>query len=157
MKEILSILILSALPALALASNDHAGDHIKEGISQVGNEGAVGRPGDPAKVNRTIDITMDDTLRFTPNRIYVKAGDTVRFSLKNTGKITHEMVIGSKDELKEHAEMMRKMPDMKHTEVNMARLSPGQSGSIVWQFDKHGAVDFACLVPGHMEGAWWAL
>lgn len=30
-------------------------------------------------------------------------------------------------------------------------LATGQRGGIVWQFDKPGAVDFACLVPGHME------
>jgi uncharacterized cupredoxin-like copper-binding protein len=27
----------------------------------------------------------------------------------------------------------------------------GQRGGIVWQFDKSGTVDFACLVPGHTE------
>jgi len=33
----------------------------------------------------------------------------------------------------------------------MITLAPGQRGGIVWQFDKPGAVDFACLVPGHRE------
>ena len=55
------------------------------------------------------------------------------------------------DELKEHAELMRKMPGMEHDEPNMATLKPGQRGDIVWQFDKPGTVDFACLSPGHME------
>ncbi len=169
MKKLLSILILSALPALALASGDHTSGHDMngmegmkgmkgmegmqgmEGMSHGWNEGAVGRPGDPAKVSRTIEVTMDDTMRLTPNQINVTAGETVRFFLKNTGKMPHEMMIGSMDELKEHAEMMRKMPDMKHAMPNMARLDPGQRGGIVWQFDKPGKVDFACLVPGHME------
>jgi uncharacterized cupredoxin-like copper-binding protein len=90
-------------------------------------------------------------MRYTPDKIDVKAGETIRFFVKNTGKITHEMVIGSMDELKEHAEMMRKMPGMEHAEPNMVTLKPGQRGGIVWQFDKLGAVDFACLAPGHME------
>ena len=165
MKKLLSILILSTLPMLALASGDPADGHDMtqmshdmegmkemEGMSHSEHEGAVGRPGDPAKVSRTIEITMDDTMRFTPNQINVTAGETVRFFLKNTGKMPHEMMIVSMDELKEHAEMMRKMPDMKHAMSNMARLDPGQRGGIVWQFDKPGTVDFACLVPGHMEG-----
>lgn len=164
MKKVLSILILGVLPVFALASGDHAGGHDMtemshdmkdmkgmEGMSHSEHEGAVGRPGDPAKVSRTIEITMDDTMRFTPNQINVTAGETVRFFLKNAGKMPHEMVIGSMDELKEHAEMMRKMPDMKHAEANMARLGAGQRGGIVWLFDKPGKVDFACLVPGHME------
>ncbi len=67
-----------------------------------------GRPGDPAKVTRVIDMTMDDTMRFTPDRVTVKAGETVRFFLKNIGRVSHEFVIGPMDELREHAEMMRR-------------------------------------------------
>jgi len=110
-----------------------------------------GRPGDAAQVSLVIDMTMDDTMRFTPDRITVKAGETVRFFLKNTGKVPHEFVIGSMDELREHAEMMRRMPEMKHEEPNSITLAPRQIGGVVWQFDRPGTVDFACLVPGHFE------
>ncbi len=162
MKKSLSILILSVLPALALASGDHAGghdmpgdktqmSHDMEGMSHEGHDGAAGKPGDPAKVSRTIEVTMGDDMRFTPSLIKVKAGETVRFFVRNTGKIPHEMVIGSMAELKEHSAMMRKMPKMKHADPNMVSLAPGQRGGIVWQFDKAGTVDFACLVPGHLE------
>jgi uncharacterized cupredoxin-like copper-binding protein len=47
--------------------------------------------------------------------------------------------------------MMRKMPGMEHAEPNMITLNASQRGGIVWQFDKPGTVDFACLMPGHME------
>jgi uncharacterized cupredoxin-like copper-binding protein len=171
MKKVLPVLMLSALPVLALASGDHAGGHDMqdmqgmshdmqgmshdmkgmEGTQHGGQESAAGRPGDPAKVDRTIDVGMDDTMRYNPDRIDVKAGETVRFFIKNNGKADHEMVIGTLDELKEHAEMMRKMPNMQHAEPNMIRLAPGQRGGIVWQFDKAGTVNFACLMPGHME------
>lgn len=110
-----------------------------------------GRPGDAAQVSRVIDMTMDDTMRFTPDRITVKAGETVRFFLKNTGKVPHEFMIGSMDELREHAEMMRRMPEMKHEEPNSITLAPRQIGGVVWQFERQGTVDFACLVPGHFE------
>lgn len=160
MKKALSILILGALPALALASGDHAGGHDMRGghdmtqmsgMEGMSRDGAMGQAGDPAKASRTIEVTMADTLRFTPDGIKVKAGETVRFFVKNAGKTPHEMVIGSMNELKEHAEMMRKMPGMQHAEPNKITLKPGQRGSIVWQFDKAGAVNFACTVPGHME------
>jgi len=47
--------------------------------------------------------------------------------------------------------MMRKMPGMQHAEPNMVTLAPGKRGGVVWQFSKAGQVDFACLIPGHME------
>lgn len=96
-------------------------------------------------------MKMDDTMRFTPDRITVEAGETVRFFLRNVGKVPHEFVIGSMEELREHAEMMRRMPEMKHAEPNQITLRPGQIGGVVWTFDRAAAVDFACLVPGHFE------
>jgi uncharacterized cupredoxin-like copper-binding protein len=156
MKKTLSILMLGALPAIAWAAGDHAGGHGMQGHDMSGMQddahaSLAGKPGDPARVSRTVKVTMDDSMRYSPNKIDVKAGETIRFFVRNTGKIQHEMVIASMDELREHAELMRKMPGMEHAEPNMITLKSGQSGGIVWQFDKPGTVDFACLMPGHME------
>src|SRR3546814_11837058 len=104
----------------------------------------AGKHGDPAKVTRTIELTMDDTMRFTPGDIQVSAGETIRFFIKNTGKIPHEMVIGSLAELKAHAAEMKKMPGMQHAEPNMSTLDPGKIGGLVWHFAKVGTVDVAC-------------
>jgi uncharacterized cupredoxin-like copper-binding protein len=46
----------------------------------------IGKPGNPAKVDRTVEVSMDDNMRFTPASIGVKAGETIRFFVKNTGK-----------------------------------------------------------------------
>ena len=160
MNKSLSILLLSAFPVLALAAGNQTDGHGHDmaemhkntaGMRQEANDSAAGRAGDPAKVSRTVAVSMDDTMRFTPDRISVKAGATIRLFVKNAGKVPHEMVIGTMDEFKEHAETMRTMPDMKHAEPNMITLAPGQRGGIVWQFDQSGEVDFACLVPGHRE------
>jgi uncharacterized cupredoxin-like copper-binding protein len=159
MKKTLSVLALGVLPAVAMAAGDHAGGHGMDSHQSHDMSGMhkgvpvsiAGKPGDPGKASRTIEVTMDDSMRYTPEKISVKAGETIRFFVRNTGKIQHEMVIGSMDELKEHAEMMRKMPGMQHDEPNMITLKAGQRGGIVWHFDKPGKVDFACLVPGHME------
>lgn len=166
MKKLLTVLFLAASPMLALAAGDHSGGdghsmadmhkemtemHKEMGDMHHEEASAAGVAGDPAKVSRTIAMEMDDTMRFTPGQISVKAGETIRFFIKNGGKVPHEMVIGTMGELKEHAEMMRKMPGMMHAEKNQITLKPGQRGGIVWKFDKAGDVDFACLVPGHME------
>lgn len=113
---------------------------------------AYGKAGDPSKVDRTIEITMDDKMRFTPNHIEVKEGETLRFAIKNIGHLPHEMVIGSLAELKAHAAEMLAMPQMQHhAEPNMLSLKPGQSGELIWHFDTATNVDFACLIPGHTE------
>ncbi len=168
MKKMISILLLGTLPMLAQASGDHGhsghdmansghsmehqqGGHDMAGMSHDEHEAAAGRPGDASKVTRTIKVSMNNTMQFTPNRMKFKAGDTVRFEVSNSGKIRHEMVIGTMSELKEHAQMMRKMPGMKHDEANMISLAPGQKGEMIWQFDKAGSFDFACMVPGHLE------
>lgn len=159
----ISTLVLAALPAFALAAGDHGapgakpeaaaakGGHDMAGMHKDAHASMAGMGGDPAKVTRTIAVEMNDTMRFTPGKVSVKAGETVRFFIVNKGKVPHEMVIGTAEEIDEHAEMMRKMPGMVHKEANQITLAPGQRGGIVWQFAKAGTVTYACLVPGHKE------
>jgi len=90
-------------------------------------------------------------MRFTPDRIEVKQGETVRLVHKNDGKIMHEFVLGTKKELDEHAALMAKFPNMEHDEPYMAHVGPGKTGQIVWTFNRPGEYDFACLIPGHYQ------
>src|SRR5487761_2443883 len=116
-----------------------------------GHAQGVGKPGDPKMVSRAIHVVMSDDMKFTPAQINVKRGETIRFVVRNAGRIRHEMVIGSMAELREHAEMMRKMPGMVHADPNMVTLDPGESGELIWQFTQAGRFNFACLQPGHFE------
>lgn len=110
-----------------------------------------GKAGDPKKATRTIKFDMSDKMRFIPDSITIKQGETVKFILTNTGNIMHEMVIGTMKELKEHAELMKKFPDMEHEEPHMAHVKPGKTEEIVWTFNKPGEFNFACLIAGHFE------
>jgi uncharacterized cupredoxin-like copper-binding protein len=94
---------------------------------------------------------MVDTMRFTPADITVKRGETVRIVATNKGHVLHEMVLGTAQELKEHADLMKRFPEMEHDEPHMTHVQPGKSGEIVWQFTKPGEFRFGCLVPGHFE------
>jgi len=125
------------------AEGGHSGDG--------GHAQGVGKPGDPKKVSRAIQVVMSDDMKFTPANINVKRGETIRFVVSNAGRIKHEMIIGSTAELKQHAELMRKMAGMEHAEPNMVTLDPGKTGELIWQFAKAGTFDFACLQPGHFE------
>jgi uncharacterized cupredoxin-like copper-binding protein len=112
---------------------------------------AFGRPANAKTAKRSIDIEMSDTLRFNPSELAIKKGESVRFVMKNTGKLEHEFVLGTMDELKAHAEMMKKDPGMKHKEANELDVAPGKTGAIGWQFTKAGEFYYGCLVPGHLE------
>jgi uncharacterized cupredoxin-like copper-binding protein len=114
-------------------------------------EKAFGREGDPEKVSRTVTVDMSDKMRFSPASLTVRQGETVRFVVKNSGKVMHEMVLGTMRELKEHAELMKKHPGMEHDEPYMAHVAPGKTERIVWQFTKPGEFYYGCLVPGHFD------
>ena len=147
----------AALAALALAGAGGAaahgdGEHPRAKKKAISAERHPwGREGDPAKAGRTIMVDMNDTMRFTPARMQVKRGETVRFVVSNSGKTMHEMVIGTEEELKAHAELMKKHPGMEHDAPYMAHVAPGKKETITWTFDKPGTFMYGCLIPGHWE------
>lgn len=124
------------------------GDHEHSGDA---HQATYGMAGDTKMVTRTIKLSMNDNMRFTPEDLTIKQGETIKFVIANQGKILHEMVIGTIKGLQEHAEMMRQMPNMQHNDPNMARVMPNKSGEIIWKFTQSGSFNFACLQPGHSE------
>lgn len=104
-----------------------------------------------AKGARTVTIRMTDAMRFQPERIEVREGETVRFVVHNAGKVLHEMVIGTREELEQHAALMKKFPKMEHDEPYMTHVKPAAKGTITWNFNRPGTFQFACLIPGHFE------
>jgi uncharacterized cupredoxin-like copper-binding protein len=110
-----------------------------------------GIAGDAGQAKRSIDVGMSDNMRFTPDRIAVKVGETVRFVARNDGKQLHEFVIGTKAENEKHAALMLKFPNMEHDEPYMAHVPPGKTGQIVWTFNRAGEFEFACLIAGHYQ------
>jgi uncharacterized cupredoxin-like copper-binding protein len=114
-------------------------------------EMAFGHQGVTREVVRTVDITVSDQMRFNPDSITVKQGETLRLHIQNPGKLAHEFVLGTKSELTEHAQMMRAMPGMAQVDPGSVRLAPGASTDLIWQFSKPGTFFYACLIPGHWE------
>ena len=152
MHRVLTAAMMSAamLSTQVYAHGDAA--HAKKEAKVISaDEKDFGREGDLKKVSRTVKIDMSDKLRFTPASLTVKQGETVKFVVKNSGKLMHEMVLGTMQELKEHSAMMQKHPTMEHDEPYMAHVAPGKSETMIWQFTKAGEFYFGCLVPGHFE------
>ncbi|HEV8644444.1 MAG TPA: copper-binding protein [Burkholderiales bacterium] len=123
--------------------------HAHDGAHGHGDS-AAGRPGNPKKISRTIKITALD-IKYDKPEIQIKAGETIKFVVTNTGKLRHEFMIGDMEEQRQHAEMMKQMPDMVHEDANTLTLEPGETKSLVWQFTKTGALEVACHIPGHYE------
>lgn len=152
-----------ALAGAAFAAGGHPGGH----------GAAYGEPGSKANATRTIEIVMRDNL-YEPETVSVKAGETVRFVVKNEGGLVHEFQIGTPDSIEEHASMMlmmvehgvleadrinydvgksmqKSMGHGTHDEPNSVLLEPGKSGEVVWTFPEQANIEFACTVPGHYE------
>lgn len=148
-----SAVLAAAMSALASSAFAHGdGKDGKKAAQPISSEETTfGREGDPKKVSRTINVDMSDQMRFTPVELTVRQGETIRFRVKNSGKVMHEMVLGTMDDLKKHAEMMRKHPGMEHDEPYMAHVAPGKVETMVWQFTRSGEFHYGCLVAGHFE------
>lgn len=153
----------------AYAAGSHAGGHGH------GHGAAIdfGKPADASKATRTVTVVMRDNL-YEPESIAVKAGETVRFVIRNEGEFVHEFNIGTPAMHAAHQKEMMMMvehgalePDkinhqmmkmdmgggktMEHNDPNSVLLEPGQSGEIVWTFSKAADLEFACNVPGHYD------
>jgi uncharacterized cupredoxin-like copper-binding protein len=119
-----------------------------------GAQSAFGRPGDPKRPYRTVEVIMregDGRMEYVPSRIEVRQGEQIRFVMKNHGELEHEFVLATFDENAQHAKEMEKNPEMEHDEPNMKRVRPKAGADVFWRFTKAGEFQYACLIPGHME------
>ena len=56
-----------------------------------------------AAPTRTVTLTLGDDMRFSPANWQATAGETVRIEVVNLGKMRHELVLGTEEDLKAHA------------------------------------------------------
>ncbi|MBA8910251.1 cupredoxin domain-containing protein [Aminobacter ciceronei] len=116
---------------------------------------AYGEPGDPNKPARLVTITMSETndgrMIFSPSNVQARAGEQVRFKIRNAGEIDHEFVLATAEANQKHSLEMQKNPDMEHDDPNAIRVASGQTGEMLWKFTNTGGFEFACLIPGHRE------
>jgi len=71
---------------------------------------AFGTRGRAQDVKRTIDVVMRDN-SYQPQRIQVRAGETVRFRVRNAGELLHEFNIGTAAMHQQHQREMQAMFD----------------------------------------------
>ncbi|MGE0719118.1 MAG: plastocyanin/azurin family copper-binding protein [Alphaproteobacteria bacterium] len=139
-----ALLVLSTPAAAGPGAAGHSHDH-------GGGEAPYGVPGDPRAPARIVPIVMRDEMRFVPDRFTIRRGETIRFVARNVGEVRHEMVLGTMEELQEHAALMQRFPEMEHDDPNARTVEPRRTGDLIWRFTRPGTFHIGCLVPGHLE------
>ena len=122
-----------------------------------------GKPGEAAKASRTVEIKLGDMF-FEPESLEVKAGETVRFVVKNEGSLLHEFNLGRAAMHAEHQQHMQQMVgggmnhgmnhgDMMkmHHDGNSVLVEPGKTTELTWTFGTATELEFACNMPGHYQ------
>ena len=76
----------------------------------------------PPRANpSTTEVPHEIHLRFSPDLVEVRQGETLKF------------------------------PGMEHDEPYMAHVAAGKAGQLVWTFNRAGEFDFSCLIAGHYQ------
>jgi uncharacterized cupredoxin-like copper-binding protein len=121
------------------SAHDHAHDHAP-------------KPSTNAAPTRTVTLTLGDDMRFSPANWQATAGETVRIEVVNLGKMRHELVLGTEEDLKAHAQEMKQASSShKHHGPNVLSLAAGERGVLTWTFTDAGVVHMACFEPGHYD------
>ena len=137
---------------------------------------SIGQPGDSQAVDRTIEVRMGDIF-FEPKAMEIKAGETIRFVLKNDGALLHEFNLGKAASHAAHQKEMAamfqngtlsptgahdmsnmghamggmKMVGMEHDDPNSVLVEPGAREELIWTFSAATELEFACNIPGHYQ------
>ncbi|MBL4721671.1 MAG: copper-binding protein [Alphaproteobacteria bacterium] len=136
---------------------------------------SYGEAGDLNEVDRTVEIIMTD-IEYNLPELSIKAGETIRFVLKNKGEFLHEFNIGLPAMHATHQQEMMAMMEngmmtatemvkmsaaehrqhgmnmsMSHDDPNAVIVEPGKTAELIWKFKEAASLQFACNVPGHYE------
>ena len=100
------------------------------GLSACASQPPVGA----AEGNKQVEIVATE-MRFSPNRIDARVGQSVLITIVNRGSERHDLVFQSIE-----------MPDLRGVET---LTMPGQSTRLRMTFDRPGTYPFLCTIPGH--------
>jgi uncharacterized cupredoxin-like copper-binding protein len=101
--------------------------------------------GSSASSDRTVEITIRHS-RFLPASLEVAPGTTVRFVVRNTDPIDHELIVGDEQVQARHEKGTEAHHGAKPGEVS---VPAGETASTTYTFSKPGTVLIGCHLPGH--------
>jgi len=105
------------------------------------------------RTDRTVEIVTTDALRFQPDALTVRAGETVAFVIRNPGVLPHELTIGDERLQQEHeGDIIKAGPAMGMDGDDAAfsiDVPAGQTVTLVYTFNRAGSLLYGCHVAGH--------
>jgi uncharacterized cupredoxin-like copper-binding protein len=137
-----------ALVALAIGAAALAFARGEMGTPSPSSEMAMSPAADTRPASRTIQVDSTDALRFVPDALTVRAGETIAFEIRNAGAVPHEFFVGTAAEQAEHEREMAAGAPM-HAEPGQVDVPAGQTARLVYTFDQPGTLEYGCHVPGH--------
>ena len=111
------------------------------------NLGSAPDPGSPGFVAgttsapRVVRIVASDLLRFSPDVVTVKQGETITFEVTTMGMASHEFMVGPAADVAADKEGTPEIAD----------IAMMQTRSLTYTFSGPGPFAFACHAPGHFE------
>ncbi len=114
------------------------------GVSNVASGPEPGSPGfvaGTAAAPRLVRVVAGDDLRFYPDVVIVKQGETIAFAVTTMGMRSHEFMVGPAADV---------AADTAGT-PEVADIGMMQTKSLTYEFSGPGPFAYACHVPGHYE------
>lgn len=133
----LPVVVIAVVAAAVIVA---AGDVLDANAS--GPDGDVFGPGEVS-----VELGIEHS-RFSFDRLRVRPGTTVRFEVRNTDPIAHELIIGDDGVHRRHATGTEPFHPAVAGEVSVGAHG---TGSTTYTFDEPGSVVFACHLPGHLD------
>lgn len=106
---------------------------------------ALGACSAEARADRAIVVSIEHS-RFEPAAMEVRAGETVRFIVRNDDPIDHEFLIGDEDTQSAHELGTEPAHGSKPGEIS---IPAGTTRETTFTFTEPGRLIFACHIPLH--------
>jgi uncharacterized cupredoxin-like copper-binding protein len=94
---------------------------------------------------RTVELTVHHS-KFSLEELQVRPGETIRFVLRNTDPIPHELIVGDESVQAVHEAGTEAHHADRPGEVSVA---PGATAVTTYRFGSAGRLLFGCHLPGH--------
>jgi uncharacterized cupredoxin-like copper-binding protein len=107
---------------------------------------SLGHPAQPGAANRVVQIVALDSYRFSPEWVGVHVGETVTLRVRNTGRLRHELVLGTAQAAQEGD--VRATVASPILGAHVVSIRPGAVADLTWTFTRPGIVRFGSHEPG---------
>lgn len=115
------------------------------GCAGAESDAEAGGAGGAGGAERTVELVVRHS-RFSLDELQVRPGETVRFVIRNTDPIPHELIVGDQSVQDRHEVGTGAHDGDRPGEVSVA---PNATAVTTYRFGAAGRLLFGCHLPGH--------